>query len=69
VDVNAPGAMVMLVAPLVIQINVLLEPQIMLSAWAANELIVGVELFPEEKIDDVNELQPASKAQKNRIRT
>jgi hypothetical protein len=41
-DVNVPGVMAMLVAPLVDQLSVLLEPGIMLSGSAVNELIDGL---------------------------
>jgi hypothetical protein len=41
-DVNAPGVMAILVAPVVDQLSVLLEPELMLSGSAANELIVGL---------------------------
>jgi len=42
VDVNVPGVMAMLVAPLVAQLNVLLEPEAMLVGLAVKELIVGL---------------------------
>ena len=42
VDVKVPGVMVTLVAPLVAQLNVLLEPAVMLARFAVNELIVGM---------------------------
>ncbi|MGA3011048.1 MAG: hypothetical protein ABSD72_12385 [Terracidiphilus sp.] len=42
VEVNVPGVMAILVAPLVDQLSVLLEPELMLSGSAANELIVGL---------------------------
>jgi hypothetical protein len=46
VEVKEPGEMVMLVAPLVIQPSVLLEPEVMLEGLAMKELIVGLlELF------------------------
>src|SRR5271166_3412599 len=61
--------MATLVAPLVAQLSVLLEPELMLSGWAANELIVGAEPFPEGVVGETAELQPASKAQKNRKKT
>ncbi|MGA9670566.1 MAG: hypothetical protein WBQ94_15245, partial [Terracidiphilus sp.] len=41
VDVNVPGVMAMLVAPVVTQLSVLLEPELMLVGLAVNELIVG----------------------------
>ena len=41
-DVNVPGAMAMLAAPLVAQLSVLLEPGLILVGLAAKELIVGM---------------------------
>ncbi len=41
VDVKLPGLMPMLVAPLVVQLSVLLPPAVMLGRFAVNELIVG----------------------------
>lgn len=45
VDVNVPGVMAKLVAPLVTQLSVLLEPDVMLAGLAVKEVIVG--LFAE----------------------
>jgi len=42
VDVNVPGVMAMLVAPVVTQLNVLLEPEVTLVGLAVKELMVGV---------------------------
>ena len=42
VDVNVPGVMVMLGAPVVAQFSVLLEPEEMLVGLAAKELTVGL---------------------------
>ena len=42
VDVNVPGAMAMLAAPLVVQLSVLLEPELTLAGLAVKELIVGL---------------------------
>jgi hypothetical protein len=41
VDVNVPGVMAMLVAPVVAQVRVLLEPEVMLVGLAVKEPIVG----------------------------
>ena len=41
VDVNPPGLMLMLAAPVVAQLNVVLAPEPMLDGFAAKELIVG----------------------------
>ena len=42
VDVNVPGVMAMLVAPLVVQFSVLLEPEVIVVGLAAKALIVGL---------------------------
>jgi hypothetical protein len=42
VDVNVPGVMAILVAPVVSQLSVLLEPEVMLVGLAVNELMVGL---------------------------
>jgi hypothetical protein len=42
VEVNDPGVIATLVAPLVVQLKVLLEPEAMLAGVALNELIVGL---------------------------
>jgi hypothetical protein len=41
-EVKEPGVMPILVAPEVIQLSVLLEPEVMLEGLAMNELIVGL---------------------------
>jgi hypothetical protein len=43
VEVKVPGVMAMLVAPVAIQLSVLLEPEVMLAGSAVNEAIVGAE--------------------------
>jgi hypothetical protein len=43
VEVNEPGVMLTLVAPLVAQLNVLLDPDVMLVGLAVNEEIVGLD--------------------------
>ena len=42
VDVNVPGVMARLVAPLVAQLNMLLEPEVMVEGLAVKEPIVGL---------------------------
>jgi hypothetical protein len=42
VDVNVPGVMAIVVAPLVVQLNMLLEPELILVGLAVKELIVGL---------------------------
>lgn len=44
VDVNPPGLMAMLVAPLVAQLSVLVAPALMLAGLAMNEVMVGFAL-------------------------
>ena len=41
-DVNVPGAMAILAAPIVAQLSVLLEPEVMLMGLAVKELTVGL---------------------------
>ena len=40
-DLNVPGVMAMMVAPVVAQVSLLLAPVSMLAGLAVNELIVG----------------------------
>jgi hypothetical protein len=40
--VNVPGVMAMLLAAVVAQLSVLLEPEVMLVGFALNELTVGL---------------------------
>ena len=42
VDVNVPGVMAILLAPVVAQLSVLLDPEVTLVGFAVNELIVGL---------------------------
>jgi hypothetical protein len=42
VDVNVPGVMAMLVAAVVVQLSVLLEPEVILVGRAVKELMVGL---------------------------
>jgi hypothetical protein len=46
VEVNDPGVSARLVAPLVVQFNVLLDPDAILEGVAVNELIVGLVPVP-----------------------
>jgi hypothetical protein len=64
VDVNAPGVMAILVAPVTIQLSVLLLPELMLVGSAVKEAIVGADSFP---VGEVVEPQPVSSTQINRI--
>jgi hypothetical protein len=64
VDVNVPGVMAILAAPVTIQLSVLLVPELMLVGSAVKEAIVGGDPFPVGK---VVEPQPVSSTQISRI--
>jgi len=64
VDVNVPGVMAMLAAPVTIQLSVLLVPELMLGGSAVKEAITGGDPFP---LGEVDEPQPVSSTQINRI--
>ena len=68
VEVNVPGVMAMLVAPVVAQLRVQLAPEFMFVGFAVNEVTVGAETAPEVDFDEVDNPQPASPAQANRTR-
>ena len=65
VDVNVPGVMAILVAPVAVQLSVLLVPESMLVGSAVKEVIAGAAPVPEDDVDEVVALQPASPAQAN----
>ena len=65
VDVNVPGVMATLVAPAAAQLSVLLVPAFMLVGLAVKELIVGIEPFPEDELD---ELVPQPSSPSNTMR-
>jgi len=58
-DVNVPGLMAMFVAPVVVQLRVLLEPEVMLVGFAENESIVGL-LVPLIVTEAVDVTEPAA---------
>jgi hypothetical protein len=61
VEVNDPGAIVRLEAPLVVQLSVLVVPEVMLAGLAANEVIVGAELDgPPPTTEVAPDPQPAN---------
>jgi hypothetical protein len=68
VDVNDPGVMPILVAPVAAQLSVLLAPELMLAGFAVKEAMAGAEPFPGGE-PDVFDPQPASPAQINRVST
>jgi len=58
VDVKVPGVMAMLVAPVVAQLNVLLEPEVILEGLAPKELIIGLPDLPTVTVS-VDVAEPA----------
>jgi hypothetical protein len=69
VDVNVPGVMAILVAPVAAQLSVLVVPEFMLVGSAVKEVIVGADPFAKGVLDGIVEPQPANPAQAIRIRT
>jgi hypothetical protein len=64
-DVKLPGAMAIVVAPLVDQLSVLPAPELMLVGLAVNEAIEGFAvLFPDAPVDAP--LQPENPTHANR---
>jgi hypothetical protein len=68
VDVNVPGVMAILVAPVVAQLNVLPAPGFTLVGFAANEVIVGIEVFPEGELEELDNPQFTRPTQANKTR-
>ena len=64
-----PGAMAMLVAPVVTQLSVLLVPELMLVGFALKDVIAGAEPFPEGGPEELAKPQPASAAKRKTDRT
>lgn len=64
VEVNVPGVMAIVVAPVAAQLSALLVPEFMVVGFAAKELTVGAEPFPEGELAP----QPTSPTQANRMR-
>jgi len=69
VEVNVPGVMAMLVAPVAAQLSVLLAPEFMLVGFAVKDVIAGTEPFPDGEFDEYPEAQPESVAKKARVST
>jgi len=65
VDVNVPGVMAIVVAPVAAQLSALLAPEFMVVGFAAKEVIVGTEPVPGELCEV--EPQPTSPMQANRM--
>ena len=59
-EVNVPGVIATLVAPVVVQLNVLPPPAVMLAGAALNEAIVGAVPVPDMECDEPP--QPASES-------
>lgn len=66
VEVNVPGVIAMLAAPVEDQLSVALVPEFMFVGLAENEVMVGMSSFA---LDEVEDPQPASPAQASRTRT
>jgi glucose dehydrogenase len=62
VEVKVPGVMAMLVAPVVVQVSVLLEPELTLVGLAVKEATLGAEPVPEDEVVAIVEPQPARTA-------
>ena len=58
-EVNVPGVMARLVAPLVAQLNLLLAPEVILEGLAVKELIVGLPVVFTETVS-INVAEPAA---------
>jgi hypothetical protein len=67
-DVNVPGVMAMLAAPLVVQLNVVLAPELMLVGFAVKEMIAGDWPASGIEVIEVNELQATSPAKTKEMR-
>ena len=59
VDVNVPGVMAILAAPVVAQLNVLLAPEVMAVGLAVKALIVGLPVVFKVTVT-VDVLEPAA---------
>ena len=69
VDVNVPGVMAILVAPVALQLSVLVVPELMVDGLAIKDAIAGAAPFPDPVPDEIPEPQPASTTPANRVRT
>jgi len=67
VEVNVPGVMAMLAPPVVVQLRVLLAPELMPAGFAAKELIAGIACGPFAA-GDVEAPQAARPTQVSRTR-
>jgi len=62
VDVNDPGVIAIVVAPVADQLRVLPDPALMLDGLAVKDAMVGMDAFPVGELED-DPPQPASPAQ------
>jgi len=69
VDVNVPGVMATLAAPVTDQLRELLVPELMLMGAAVKDAICGMEFFAVGVLAELPEPQPARPAQEMRART
>jgi len=51
VDVNVPGVMAIVVAPVAAQLSALLVPELMVVGFAVKEVIAGAEPFPVGEVE------------------
>lgn len=61
-DVNEPGVMATLVAPVVTQLSVLLAPELTVVGFAVKDVMAGGAPLPVDELDRAAEPQPASAA-------
>jgi hypothetical protein len=59
IDVKLPGATVMLVAPVVVQLSMLLEPVVILGGFAVKELMTGLIVAALTVTVSVDVVEPA----------
>jgi hypothetical protein len=59
-EVNVPGVMAMVVAPVTVQLNVLLDPELMLVGFAVKELMVGLLAWAVMVTVAVDVVEPAA---------
>jgi hypothetical protein len=69
VDVNVPGVMAIVVAPLVAQLRVLLVPELMLAGFAVKDMIVGADPVPGDGFAEIFPPQLVRPVQASRRRT
>ncbi len=69
-ELNPPGEIAIVVAPLAVQVSMLLAPELMLAGFDVNDAIAGAEPVPGLEFDEVvAPPQPAKPAQASRTGT